>query len=180
MLQRCEAHVTCARAMAPSAAKDALLRGLHAALADGSLADFTPKALEAIATNIFEHVTAEARTLERSSVTALPARLLVLSRKDLCDALAYGLARRVCDANAVATSADAFAENRGPFAQASCDDCGPNTFGTEPNVAPPPPLEPWPPHSPPACESPPPRRLASRRRQSSPPPVLPPPPSLPR
>ena len=95
--------------MAPSAAKDALLRGLHAALTDGSLADFTPKALEAIAANIFEHVTAEARTLERSAVTALPARLLVLSRKDLCDALAYGLARRVCDANAVATSADAFA-----------------------------------------------------------------------
>ena len=94
---------------AASATKDTLLRGLHAALVDGSLATFTPAALDAIATSIFAHVTAEARTLERSAVTALPARLLVLSRKDLCDALAYGLARRVCDANAIATSADAFA-----------------------------------------------------------------------
>ncbi len=96
-------------AAAASATKDKLLRGLHAALVDGSLATFTPAALDAIATSIFAHVTAEARTLERSAVTALPARLLVLSRKDLCDALAYGLARRVCDANAIATSADAFA-----------------------------------------------------------------------
>ncbi len=102
-------------AAAASATKDKLLRGLHAALVDGSLATFTPAALDAIATSIFAHVTAEARTLERSAVTALPARLLVLSRKDLCDALAYGLARRVCDANAIATSADAFAAaGRGP------------------------------------------------------------------
>ena len=54
---------------------------------------------------IFSHVTAEAA--RSSAHVRAAARLLILARRDLCDALAYGLARRVCDANAVATSADA-------------------------------------------------------------------------
>ena len=94
-------------AAAASATKDKLLRGLHAALVDGSLATFTPAALDAIATSIFAHVTAEARTLERSAVTALRAAARPVTQT--CATLAYGLARRVCDANAVATSADACA-----------------------------------------------------------------------
>ena len=39
-------------AAAASATKDKLLRGLHAALVDSSLATFTPAALDAIATSI--------------------------------------------------------------------------------------------------------------------------------